>query len=158
MIKYEWWSWKLFKVGALEIFRDKRVYYKVRSDITIVCKAMEFALYPLDNHKCYLILTSCKWPLHKHNCSFYVFGFALLTDEWSEKVLLLSCWPGWSKWNLTAILLRASSCLKNSGFSEVPKRKLLAGLPPLLPKKQECESISRWFLKTFACSTRRGCF
>ena len=48
------------KVGALEIFRDKRVYYKVRSDITIVCKAMEFALYPLDNHKCYLILTSCK--------------------------------------------------------------------------------------------------
>ena len=74
------------------------------------------------------------------------------------KNYLLSCWPGWSKWNLTAILLRASSCLKNSGFSEVPKRKLLAGLPPLLPKKQECESISRWFLKTFACSTRRGCF
>jgi len=48
----------LNQVGALEIFRDKRVYYKVRSDITIVCKAMEFALYPLDNHKCYLILTS----------------------------------------------------------------------------------------------------
>ena len=54
-------SFKLFQVGALEIFRDKRVYYKVRSDITIVCKAMEFALYPLDNHKCYLILTSCKY-------------------------------------------------------------------------------------------------
>ena len=31
-----------------------------RSDITVVCKAMEFGLYPLDNHKCYLILTSCK--------------------------------------------------------------------------------------------------
>ena len=52
---------KLIEVGALEIFSDKRVYYKVRSDITIVCKAMEFALYPLDNHKCYLILTSCKY-------------------------------------------------------------------------------------------------
>ena len=50
-------------MGALEIFRDKRVYYKVRSDITIVCKAMEFALYPLDNHKCYLMLTSCKLTL-----------------------------------------------------------------------------------------------
>ena len=58
------------KVGALEIFRDKRVYYKVRSDITIVCKAMEFALYPLDNHKCYLILTSCKrniWKKYSEN-------------------------------------------------------------------------------------------
>ena len=31
-----------------------------RSDITIVCKAMEFGQFPLDNHKCYLMLTSCE--------------------------------------------------------------------------------------------------
>ena len=35
-----------------------------RSDITVVCKAMEFGLYPLDNHKCYLILTSCEYLSH----------------------------------------------------------------------------------------------
>jgi len=68
----------LNQVGALEIFKDKRVYYKVRSDITIVCKAMEFGLYPLDNHKCYLKLTSFgydsqhmslagKWTYRKEN-------------------------------------------------------------------------------------------
>jgi len=48
----------LNQVGALEIFKNKKVYYKVRSDITIVCKAMEFGQFPLDNHKCYLMLTS----------------------------------------------------------------------------------------------------
>jgi len=48
----------LNQVGALEIFKSKEVYYKVRSDITVVCKAMEFGQFPLDNHKCYLILTS----------------------------------------------------------------------------------------------------
>ena len=31
-----------------------------RSDITVVCKAMEFGQFPLDKHKCYFILTSCK--------------------------------------------------------------------------------------------------
>eukprot|EP00090_Calanus_glacialis_P009961 TRINITY_DN18345_c0_g1_i1.p1 TRINITY_DN18345_c0_g1~~TRINITY_DN18345_c0_g1_i1.p1 ORF type:complete len:466 (-),score=107.54 TRINITY_DN18345_c0_g1_i1:448-1845(-) len=48
----------LNQVGALEIFKNKKVYYKVRSDITIVCKAMEFGQFPLDKHKCYLMLTS----------------------------------------------------------------------------------------------------
>lgn len=48
----------LNQVGALEIFKDGRVYYKVRSDITVVCKAMEFGQFPLDKHKCYFILTS----------------------------------------------------------------------------------------------------
>jgi len=48
----------LNQVGALEIYRDGRVYYKVRSDITVVCKAMEFGQFPLDKHKCYFILTS----------------------------------------------------------------------------------------------------
>jgi len=47
----------LNQVGALEIFKNKKVYYKVRSDITVVCKAMEFGQFPLDNHKCYLLLT-----------------------------------------------------------------------------------------------------
>jgi len=48
----------LNQVGALEIYRDGRIYYKVRSDITVVCKAMEFGQFPLDHHKCYFILTS----------------------------------------------------------------------------------------------------
>ena len=41
-------------VGVHEMF----VYY--RSDITVVCKAMEFGQFPLDHHKCYFILTSCR--------------------------------------------------------------------------------------------------
>jgi len=48
----------LNQVGALEIFKSKKVYYKVRSDITVVCKAMEFGQFPLDKHRCFLILTS----------------------------------------------------------------------------------------------------
>jgi len=48
----------LNQVGALEIFENGLVYYKVRSDITVVCKAMEFGQFPLDKHKCYFILTS----------------------------------------------------------------------------------------------------
>ena len=27
----------------------------------MVCKAMEFGQFPLDKHKCYFILTSCKY-------------------------------------------------------------------------------------------------
>ena len=50
-----------------------------RSDITIVCKAMEFALYPLDNHKCYLILTSCK------------FCTACINVHWSPSTAAQSC-------------------------------------------------------------------
>lgn len=47
------------EVGALEIQkRNKMVYYKVRSTITFVCKAMEFRQYPLDNHVCSFIMTS----------------------------------------------------------------------------------------------------
>ena len=31
-----------------------------RADLTIVCKGMEFGLYPFDKHVCYLKLTSCE--------------------------------------------------------------------------------------------------
>ena len=36
------------------------INFIIRSDITVVCKAMEFGQFPLDKHKCYFILTSCK--------------------------------------------------------------------------------------------------
>ncbi len=32
-----------------------------RADLTVVCKGMEFALYPFDKHVCHLKLTSCKY-------------------------------------------------------------------------------------------------
>ena len=31
-----------------------------RSDITVVCRAMEFGQFPLDSHDCYFMLTSCE--------------------------------------------------------------------------------------------------
>jgi len=48
----------LNEVAALEIFKNKMVYYKIRADITVVCKAMEFGQFPLDSHDCYFLLTS----------------------------------------------------------------------------------------------------
>ena len=33
----------------------------LRSDITVVCKAMEFGQFPLDSHDCYFLLTSCTY-------------------------------------------------------------------------------------------------
>ena len=41
-------------------FLNLRPLQCFRSDITVVCKAMEFGQFPLDKHKCYFILTSCK--------------------------------------------------------------------------------------------------
>ena len=112
------------QVGALEIFNDKRVYYKVRScpitffqswninnqrgfakktfrsDITVVCKAMEFGLYPLDNHKCYLILTSCKYGQLQKYCQMIqyfqtsdntCFIFNIVYIVWSTLQMFLSC-------------------------------------------------------------------
>ncbi|XP_059087344.1 glycine receptor subunit alpha-4-like isoform X2 [Tigriopus californicus] len=48
----------LNQVAALEIKHKKRLYYKVRSDLTTVCKGMKFHRFPLDEHVCYLKLTS----------------------------------------------------------------------------------------------------
>ncbi|XP_023326380.1 glycine receptor subunit alpha-3 [Eurytemora carolleeae] len=48
----------LTEVAALEIYQNKHVYYKIRSDITIVCRAMQFGQFPLDSHKCYFLLSS----------------------------------------------------------------------------------------------------
>jgi len=45
-------------VAALEIIQDHSVYYKIRSDITIVCKGMQFPDYPMDHHVCLLKLSS----------------------------------------------------------------------------------------------------
>ena len=47
-------------VAALKIRKERSVYYKLRADLTIVCKGMEFGMYPFDKHICYLKLTSCK--------------------------------------------------------------------------------------------------
>jgi len=59
----------LNQVGALEIFKSGQVYYKVRSDITVVCKAMEFGQFPLDKHKCYFMLTSFGYDSEHMNLS-----------------------------------------------------------------------------------------
>jgi len=48
----------LNEVAALEILQDHSVYYKVRSDITIVCKGMQFSRFPLDQHRCLFKLSS----------------------------------------------------------------------------------------------------
>ena len=45
----------------------------LRSDITVVCKAMEFGQFPLDKHKCYFILTSCKLSLVYHLLGYLAF-------------------------------------------------------------------------------------
>jgi len=46
------------QVAALEVKRSHQLYYKVRSDMTMVCKGMKFHRFPLDEHVCYLKLTS----------------------------------------------------------------------------------------------------
>ncbi|TRY80782.1 hypothetical protein TCAL_13054 [Tigriopus californicus] len=46
------------EVAALQIKKEHSVYFKIRSDLTVVCKGMEFALYPFDSHVCHLKLTS----------------------------------------------------------------------------------------------------
>ncbi|XP_023341303.1 gamma-aminobutyric acid receptor subunit pi isoform X2 [Eurytemora carolleeae] len=48
----------LNEVAALEIVSDHSIYYKVRSDITIVCKGMVFLQYPMDKHSCFFKLSS----------------------------------------------------------------------------------------------------
>jgi len=55
----------LNEVAALEIFQNGRVYYKIRADITVVCKAMEFGQFPLDSHNCYFLLTSFGYDSRK---------------------------------------------------------------------------------------------
>lgn len=48
------------EVAALQITKDNNVYYKLRADLTIVCKGMKFGMYPFDEHVCFLKVTSCK--------------------------------------------------------------------------------------------------
>ena len=71
-----------------------------RSDITVVCKAMEFGLYPLDNHKCYLILTSCKCGQLLKYCQMIqyfqtsnniCFIYNIIYIVWSTLQMFLSC-------------------------------------------------------------------
>ena len=53
-------------------------YLLCRSDITIVCRAMEFGQFPLDSHKCYFLLTSCKSPfrfLTEFSRHFYFYRY-----------------------------------------------------------------------------------
>ncbi len=53
-------------IAALKIRRENSVYYKLRADLTVVCKGMEFGMYPFDKHVCYLKLTSCEYN-YKNN-------------------------------------------------------------------------------------------
>jgi hypothetical protein len=52
--------WNKYKVqyGSLVSFA---VFFPSRSDITVVCKGMQFIQYPLDRHTCYLKFSSCKY-------------------------------------------------------------------------------------------------
>ena len=59
----------------------------LRSDITVVCKAMEFGQFPLDKHKCYFILTSCKLSLVYHLSGHLAFHFLSPTGALEEAIL-----------------------------------------------------------------------
>ena len=48
----------LQEVASLEILGDHSLYYKTRSEVTIMCAGMEFSLYPLDYHVCNFMLSS----------------------------------------------------------------------------------------------------
>ena len=53
----------------------------------MVCKGMKFSRFPLDEHVCYLILTSCKWFALNQDFIFlrwvgiYFFQFRDVGDE-----------------------------------------------------------------------------
>ena len=51
----------LQEVASLEILGDHSLYYKIRSEVTIMCGGMEFSLYPLDHHVCSFMLSSCEY-------------------------------------------------------------------------------------------------
>ena len=51
----------LQEVASLEILRDHSLYYKTRSEVTLMCGGMEFSLYPLDHHVCNFMLSSCEY-------------------------------------------------------------------------------------------------
>ena len=51
----------LQEVASLEILGDNSLYYKTRSEVTLMCGGMEFSLYPLDHHVCNFMLSSCEY-------------------------------------------------------------------------------------------------
>jgi len=46
------------EVAAVEIVRDHSLHYKMRSEVTVVCRDMQFSRYPLDSHVCQFKLSS----------------------------------------------------------------------------------------------------
>ena len=57
----------------MEDYHTLYLYILARSDITIVCKGMQFPDYPMDHHICALKLSSCEakhWILINHRDGF----------------------------------------------------------------------------------------
>jgi len=55
----------LLEVAALEIISDHSLYYKIRSEVTLVCRGMVFSHYPLDQHVCHFTLSSYGYDQHQ---------------------------------------------------------------------------------------------
>lgn len=67
---------KLIKLSRSEPFYSKLL---PRSDITVVCKGMQFVQYPLDRHTCYLKFSSCKYSTKRGSCDGQDTGCAIMT-------------------------------------------------------------------------------
>ena len=137
-------------MAALEIRRENAVYYKVRSDVTIVCRGMNFALYPFDRHVCYLKLTSCKFencivsirdpPSAKKQLRYCntascvtakscTLGFPM-QPAWLQKTLLLlfQMQPLWLHWKLEDAIFVLLAC-NQPGCTRNPRMQLFCNPP-----------------------------
>ena len=99
-----------------------------RSDLTTVCKGMKFHRFPLDEHICFLKLTSCKYDLLQkrldrrdaqpsHNAILFTLAFILFKEvdalikgpyTWSKRDT--NMWP-----SCKSMPLGSWFCLKNLG-------------------------------------------
>ena len=50
----------IFEPGMMVASTEVSAFFS-RSDITIVCKGMQFSRFPLDEHKCLFKLSSCEY-------------------------------------------------------------------------------------------------
>ena len=51
----------IFEEGTTVASTEVSPFFLYRSDITIVCKGMQFSRFPLDEHKCLFKLSSCEY-------------------------------------------------------------------------------------------------
>ena len=52
------------------------IFLNFRSEVTVVCRDMQFSRYPLDSHVCQFKLSSCKFF-----CFFLIWEIFLISDE-----------------------------------------------------------------------------